>query len=255
MFVDTHAHLDFDVYDDDRELVIQHAIESKVSAVITIGVDVPSSRKAIELAEKYVPVFAAVGIHPTDSALVSAEDYAIIQDLASHEKVVAIGEIGLDYHHMRASVEQQKSVFRKHIAIARKLNLPIIVHNRDSHDDVYDMLISEEATEVGGVLHSFSGEQSFLEKVLLTNFYISFTGSVTFKKNNSAPLIANTPLESLLLETDSPFLAPVPLRGKRNEPSFIVHTARKIAEIKGISVEALAEATTENAERLFKLDL
>jgi len=168
---------------------------------------------------------------------------------------VAIGEIGLDYYHMRASVEQQKAVFRRQIQIARSLKLPIIVHNRDSHDDVYDMLTNEEATDVGGVLHSFSGDKAFMEKILLTNFHISFTGAITFKKNNTAPLVIETPLERLLLETDSPFLAPVPLRGKRNEPSFIVHTAKKIAEIKNISIEKLAEATTENAINLFKLSI
>lgn len=255
MFVDTHAHLDFESYNEDRELVIQHAIESKVSAIITIGVDVPSSRRAIELAEKYVPVYAAVGIHPTDCADATEADFDVIRELSGHEKVVAIGEIGLDYHHMKASKEEQIGVFKRQIKLARERKLPIIVHNRDSHEDVYDTIISGGATEVGGVLHSFTGDFAFLEKILLTNFHISFTGAVTYKKSTSTPLIGQVPLERLLLETDSPFLSPTPLRGKRNEPAFIVHTARKISEIRKISLEKLAEATSENAGKLFNISL
>jgi len=255
MFVDTHTHLDFETYDEDRESVIQRAIENKVSALVTIGVDIPTSKKAVQLAEKYVSVYAAVGIHPTDCKDTKQADLKVIRELAGHEKVVALGEIGLDYHHMRAPVEKQKKVFSDQIALARELKLPIIVHNRESHNDVYDILVSENATEVGGVLHSFSGDSDFLENILLTNFYISFTGAITYKKNTSQPLVKQVPIERLLLETDSPFLAPVPLRGKRNEPSFLVHTARIIADIKGVSFEELAKATTENANRLFKFGI
>jgi TatD DNase family protein len=255
MFVDTHTHLDFEMFDKDRELVIQHAIENKISVMITIGVDVQTSVKAVELAEKYVPVYAAVGVHPTDCKDTNHTDLDIIKELASHEKVVALGEIGLDYYHMRAPVEKQKTVFKDQITLAKDLKLPIIVHNRESHDDVYDILKSENATEVGGVLHSFSGDSHFLEHILLTNFHISFTGAITYKKSTARPLIEQVPLERLLLETDSPFLAPVPLRGKRNEPSFLIHTAKKIAEIKKINLQELAKVTTENANGLFNFDI
>ncbi len=252
LFVDTHTHLDFDLFDEDREIVIQRAIKNGVAAIITIGVDVESSKRAVELAEKYATVFAAVGIHPTECADIPDRDFDLIEELANHEKVVAIGEVGLDYYHMRAPKEIQKNVFLYQVHFAEKLGLPLIIHNREAHEDIYDLIKTKNISEIGGVLHSFSGEISFLEKILLTDFYISFTGNITFKNSKSEELVKETPLERLLLETDSPFLTPVPLRGKRNEPGFIIHSAKKIAEIKQIEVEELGKITTENAKRLFK---
>lgn len=255
MFVDTHAHLDFDLYNQDREKVIQRAIENQVQAIITIGTDLESSKQAVILAEKYASIFAAVGIHPNDCALIRDEDYQLIRELTRHEKVIALGEIGLDYHHMHADKETQKNVFRKQIRIARDLGLPIIVHNRDSHEDLQKILLSESAQEIGGVLHSFSGEVSFLEKIIKLNFHISFTGNITFKKSSADILIKEVPVENLLLETDSPFLTPVPLRGKRNEPAFVVYIAQKIAEVKNMELDLLAKITTENAKKLFRLNI
>lgn len=255
MFIDTHAHLDFDSYDEDREIVIQRAIENQVSGIITIGTDLKSSEQAVALAEKYASVFAAVGIHPSDCASAHYNDFEKIKELAQHERVVAIGEIGLDYYHMHADKETQKNIFKKQIQLAKELNLPLIIHNRDSHDDMYEIISNEGAAETGGVLHSFSGDETFLEKILLTNLHISFTGNITFKKSTADALVVQTPLEKLLLETDSPFLTPAPLRGKRNEPAFLIHTAKKIAELKSVSIEKVGGITSENAKKLFKLNL
>ncbi len=255
MLIDTHAHLNYESYDEDRELVIQRAIENGLTAIITIGTDVETSRISIGLAEKYSPVFAAVGIHPTDCAEVTDVDFDAIQEMAIHPKVVAIGEVGLDYYHMRAPKEVQDKTFRRQIELAHKLKLPLIIHNRDSHDDMLKVLSDSAAADNGGVMHSFSGDEEFLLKVLELGLHISYTGNLTFKKSDAAPLIKITPLERMLLETDSPFLTPVPLRGKRNEPAFLIHTAHKIAEIKNISLEEISQISSENAIALFNLDI
>ena len=255
MFVDTHAHLDFDTYDEDREKVIQRAIENQVLAIITIGTDLETSKQAILLAEKYASIFAAVGIHPSDCANLNDKDFEFIKELAGHEKVVAIGEIGLDYYHMHAEKDIQQNAFKKQIAIARELNLPMIIHNRDSHEDMLKILNEEGVKDIGGVMHSFSGDLEFLNKIIAMNMYVSFTGNITFKKSTSDELVKKVPIENLLLETDCPFLTPVPLRGKRNEPAFIVHSAKKIAELKEIEPELLGRITSENAKTLFKLDI
>lgn len=255
MFVDTHTHLDFDAFDEDREKVIQRAIENQVLAIITIGTDLETSKQAILLAEKYASIYASVGIHPSDCAGAKDKDFDFIKELAAHEKVVAIGEIGLDYYHMHAEKEIQAKAFEKQIRIARELNLPMIIHNRDSHTDMLEILNNEGIKEIGGVMHSFSGDLDFLDKIIALNMHVSFTGNITFKKSTSNELVKKAPVENMLLETDCPFLTPVPLRGKRNEPAFIVHTAKKIAEIKEIELELLGKITSENAKSLFKLDI
>ncbi|HES58926.1 MAG TPA: TatD family deoxyribonuclease, partial [Caldithrix sp.] len=234
---------------------IQRAIENQVIAIITIGTDVETSKQAILLAEKYASIFASVGIHPSDCANVKNKDFQFIRELASHEKVVAIGEVGLDYYHMHAEKEIQHSAFKNQIQIARELNLPLIIHNRDSHEDILKILNEENVKDIGGVMHSFTGDIDFLEKIISMNMHVSFTGNITFKKSTSDDLVKKAPVENLLLETDSPFMTPVPLRGKRNEPAFIVHTAKRIAELKEIDLELLGRITTENAKNLFKIDI
>ncbi len=251
MFVDTHAHLDFESFNEDRDAVIQRAIEKKISNIITIGTNLETSKKAISFAENFDGIFAAVGIHPSDCADAKESDYKEIEKLAEHEKVIAIGEIGLDYYRMYTDKETQKKAFIRQLSIARKVKLPVIVHTRESQEDSLNLLIKEGASEVSGVLHSFSGTTELLKKVMDTNFYVSYTGGVTFKNSTTDELVKNTPIERMLLETDSPFITPVPFRGKRNEPSFIIHTANKIAELKGVSIEELARVTTENANHLF----
>ncbi len=254
MIIDTHAHLDFDQFDEDRDAVIQRAIQSDIGAIITIGTSLKTSDQAVKLSENYAPVFAAVGIHPSDCGEANSSDYDAIEKLSHHEKVIAIGEIGLDYYRMYHPKEIQMQAFKQQIQLARKLKLPVIVHNRDSHEDLIKTLLDEKADDVGGVLHSFSGTFDFLERVLKTNFFISFTGNVTFKNaEDSRALLAETPIERLLLETDCPFITPAPHRGKRNEPAFVIYTAEKIAEIKKIPLKTLQDITSDNARQLFNL--
>jgi len=255
MYIDTHCHLDFENYDEDRESVVQRSIKNKIEAIISIGTDVETSAKSIELAEKFATVFAAVGIHPNETSDANKNSIQKIYDLSSNPKVVAIGEIGLDYYRDYAPVDIQKELFRTQLKMAREKELPVIIHNRQAHSDVYDILVEEKSTDLKGVLHSFDGDIHFLDSVLAYNFYISFTGVVTFKNANYNELIKHVPLENLLLETDSPFLTPVPFRGKRNEPSYVTYVAEKIAEVKDISIEELAKITTENAHNLFKLKI
>jgi len=255
MFIDTHAHLYFDQFNDDREKVVQRAIQNKVSAIITIGTDVDNSKASIKLAEKFAIVYAAVGIHPNDCQNFDLSVLDKIRDLAASNKVVAIGEIGLDYYHSTSEKEKQHVFFREQLRLAMELHLPVIIHNRDAHDDVYKIMVEEKAFNTGAVMHSFSGNFDFLESVLAQNIYISFTGVVTFKNANYYRLIDRAPVEQLLLETDSPFLAPVPFRGKRNEPAYVKYSAEKIAQVKGLSTEQLAHMTSENAKNLFQLNL
>jgi len=255
MFIDTHCHLDFENYNDDRETVVQRSIKNKIEAIITIGTNEETSSKSIELAEKFATVFAAVGIHPNDAANITKKSVQNIYDISSNQKVVAIGEIGLDYYRDYTPVDIQKELFRTQLKMAREKELPVIIHNRQAHSDVYDILVEEKSTDLKGVLHSFDGDVHFLDSVLAYNFYVSFTGVVTFKNANYDELIKHVPLENLLLETDSPFLTPVPFRGKRNEPSYVTYVAEKIAEVKDIPIEELAKITTENARNLFKLKI
>ncbi len=255
MYIDTHTHLDFDSFNEDREIVIQRAIENDISAIITIGTNLESSVESVNLSSKYASVFAAVGIHPSDCMEATDQDYARIEEMAQDEKVVAVGEIGLDYYRMYAPKEVQIKSFRRQIRLAKKLNMPLIIHNREAHEDVLQIIEEEDAGAVGGVFHSFTGDEKFLERILLNNFYVSFTGNITFKKSDAEPLIRHTPAERLLLETDSPFLTPTPLRGKRNEPAFLIHTAAKIAEIKNLQKNELGEITSANAKMLFGLNI
>lgn len=255
MLIDTHTHLDYKDYNEDREIVIQRALESGLAAIITIGTDIPSSDRALHLAEKYATVFAAVGVHPTDCANTTKEDLKEIEKLAAHEKVIAIGEVGLDYYHMRAEKDKQIDVFRQQIELANQLKLPLIIHNRDSHEDMLQVLQESESLLTGGVMHSFTGTGAFQTKVLELGLHISFTGNITFKKSDSDDLVKQAPLDRLLLETDSPFLTPVPMRGKRNEPAFLVHTAQKIAELKDVPYDDICKITSENAISLFKLNI
>jgi len=253
MFIDTHTHLQFESYNDDRELVIQRAIKNDIDAMITIGTDIKSSRDALDLAKKFAVVFASVGIHPNDSENTSDSDLDEIEKMAEIDKIVAIGEIGLDYYRQYSPKEKQQNVLRKQVQLARKLGFPIIIHNREAHEDIFRILKEERAEEVSGVFHSFSGDINFLKSILNLNYCVSFTGPVTFKNTNYNKLIEYVPLEQLLLETDSPFLTPVPFRDKRNEPSYLRYIAEKVAQVKGITIEKLAEITSDNAKNLFQI--
>jgi len=253
MYIDTHCHLDFDSFNDDRETIIQKSIKNKIEAIITIGTNIKSSELSVKLADRFATVYAAVGIHPNDCMEASENSLEKITDLSSHIKVKAIGEIGLDYYRDYTPKDRQMKFFRSQIQIARETNLPVIIHNREAHSDIYNILIEENSKDLRGVLHSFDGDANFLDSILAYNFFISLTGVITFKNADYDELIKRVPLENLILETDSPFLTPEPFRGKRNEPSYIKYTAEKIAEVKGISTDELAQVTSENARSLFKL--
>lgn len=254
MFIDTHVHLNADQYDEDLTEVIDRALKNNVTKMIVIGFDRKTIERAMELAEKHNFIYAVVGWHPVDAIDCSAEDLQWIEELAAHPKVVGIGETGLDYHWDKSPKEIQQEVFRKQIQLAKKVQLPIIIHNRDATEDVLRILKEEDAHEIGGVMHCFSGSVETARESIAMNFMISLGGPVTFK-NAKKPkeVAAEIGLEHLMIETDAPYLAPHPYRGKRNEPSYVPLVAEEIARLKGISIEEVAEKTTSNAEQFFKL--
>jgi TatD DNase family protein len=254
MLFDTHAHINALQFEEDREEVIQRALDEGVENIVVVGFDNETITGAMELAEKYDFIYAAVGWHPVDAIDMTDDDLRRIEELASHPKVVAIGEMGLDYHWDKSPKDIQKEVFRKQIQLAKKVNLPIIIHNRDATNDVVTILKEEKAEEVGGIMHCYSGSLETAQQCLDMNFYISFGGPVTFKNAKQPKEVAKeVPLDRLLIETDCPYLSPHPLRGKRNEPAYVKFIAEQIAELKEISYTDLAHKTTANAKRLFKL--
>lgn len=254
MLFDTHAHLNAEQYDEDLQEVIERAQEAGVSKMVVVGFDRPTIAKAMELAEEFEFIYACVGWHPVDAIDMTDADLAWIEELAQHPKVVAIGEMGLDYHWDKSPKDIQKEVFRKQIRLAKKVKLPIVIHNREATADIIEILKEEGAEEVGGIMHCFSGSPEVAKECVKMNFYISLGGPVTFK-NAKKPkeVAAEIPLDKLLIETDCPYLAPHPYRGKRNEPSYVKLVAEEIAEIKGISLEEVAEVTTRNAKKLFAI--
>lgn len=252
MLFDTHVHLNDEQFNQDLEEVIDRAKTAGVDHMVVVGFDRQTITKAMELVESYDFLYASVGWHPVDAIDMTDEDLLWIESLASHPKVVALGEMGLDYHWDKSPKDIQKDVFRKQIRLAKKVKLPIIIHNREATQDILDILKEEKAEEVGGIMHCFSGSTEVALECIGMNFYISLGGPVTFK-NAKKPkeVAADIPLEHLLIETDCPYLAPHPNRGKRNEPAYVKLVAEQIAEIKEISVEELAKQTTQNAKRLF----
>jgi TatD DNase family protein len=258
--IDTHCHLNFDSYDADRDQVIARAAESGVTRVINPGVDQPSSQAAVDLAARYEGIFAAVGIHPNDTAAFSNADLGWIESLAKQPKVVAIGEIGLDYHWQDSPKEMQFQAFEAQLGLAARLELPVIIHNREASEDVIAILenwardLPPALRDRAGVLHSYSAPRSVAERALAAGFYLGFTGPITFKNADDLRRIAvAVPLDRILVETDGPFLTPSPYRGKRNEPAYVTLVTERIAALKTIPVEQMAAATTTNAERLFRL--
>lgn len=251
--VDTHCHLDFPDYRDDLPAVLARAREAGVSRIVTVGIDLATSRAAVELAAHDPALFATAGVHPHHVRELTAGDYALLRELAGHPRVVAYGEIGLDYVKEYSPPAMQREHFLRQVALAGELALPLVIHDREAHADTLAILREALPLSAGGVLHCFSGDAAFAEEVLGLGFYISIPGVVTFPKAGvMQEAVRQVPLDRLLLETDGPFLAPVPRRGKRNEPALMLHTARKVAELKGVSLAEVARATTANAERLFR---
>ena len=259
--IDTHCHLNFDAYDDNRAAIVEAATKADVTRIIIPAVDVESSKQAIDLTKQYEGVFAAVGIHPNSTSDFSEAILAQIEELAHQPKIIAIGEIGLDYYWDKSPKEKQIPAFEAQLELAAKRELPVIIHNRDASDDVMHILeqwvvdLPNSLKERPGVLHSFSALQSIAERALAIGFYLGFTGPITFNKAEDLRKIARTvPLDRILVETDAPFLTPEPYRGKfPNKPEYIPYIVDRLAGLKNISTEKMATTTTENAVRLFEL--
>jgi len=255
MLFDTHTHINSEAFNEDREEVIQRARDAGVTRMLVVGFDRPTITKALEIIDQHDDIYASVGWHPVDAVDMTDDDLAWIESLTHHPKVVALGEMGLDYHWDKSPKTIQKDVFRKQIALAKRLRLPIIIHNREATDDVVQILKEEHAEDVGGIMHCFSADWETAKHCLDMNFYISFGGPVTFKNAQLAKEVAQkVPLERLLIETDCPYLSPHPFRGKRNEPARVKLVAEALAELKQMSYEALAEVTMTNAKTLFGIE-
>jgi len=258
---DTHCHLDFNLFDDDRKSVVARALNAGVIRILNPGIDIESSRAAIAIAEKTPEVFAACGVHPNDALTWEDGTLEELRQLAGHDKVVAIGEIGLDYYRDRAPADIQKHIFQEQLSLAAELELPVIIHNRQASQDILEMLTAwhRELSASGsplvdhpGVLHSFSADSVTARRALELNYYIGITGPVTFHNAEVLRQVIHTvPLSSLLIETDSPFLTPHPHRGKRNEPAHVRWIAEKIAEVHNLPIQVVAENTSSNSNRLF----
>jgi TatD DNase family protein len=262
VFVDSHCHIDGEAFDGDRDEIIGRAKESGVKIMLTVGTGNPHDGeigRAVEVAEKYENVFASVGVHPHDAKLYDEQAEKLLIDLVkSSDKVVAWGEIGLDFYYDHSPRDVQIEVFRRQIKIARELDLPVIIHSRDADDETVEVLTEECSHENfrGGIMHCFGGTPRMAQDLMNVGFLISFAGNATFKKAENLREAARiVPLERLLIETDCPFLSPIPVRGKRNEPSFVVHTANFLADFYGVEIETLANQTTRNFLELFKVDL
>lgn len=254
MLVDSHAHLDDSRFDDDRDELICDLKKNDIDMVLNPGADMASSIKAVSLAQKYDFIYAAVGYHPHDSKDMTEETLDVLKSLTKKDKVVAIGEIGLDYHYDNSPRDIQKKWFREQIRLAKELNLPYIVHDRDAHDDILNIMKEESYDGMTGILHCFSGSVELAKEFIKMGFYISLGGPVTFKNSKKSKLVAKEiPLQHLLIETDSPYLTPVPHRGKRNEPTYVRYVAAEIAAIKGILCKDVATKTGENFKKLFKI--
>lgn len=254
MLIDTHTHLDDARYNDDREATIARAQEAGVEAFVTIGCDLATSEAAVALADRYPFVYASVGVHPHEVKHIQDDWYGKFRRLAKNKKVVAYGEIGLDYHYNHSSPKEQRDRFREQIQLARELNLPVIIHTREAQEDTIAILKEEKALEVGGVFHCFSGDAWLAKDALDLGFYLSFSGILTFQNAAMLRDIAkNMPMDRLLIETDCPYLTPVPYRGKRNEPAYVSQVAKLLASLHNMSLDEVAGRTSANAKTLFKI--
>lgn len=260
MLVDSHAHLDMAHFDPDRDAVIKRAREAGITSILTLGVDVESSQRAVVLAQQYAQVYAAVGVHPHEARHGTPETYKTLVALARRRetnRIIAWGEIGLDYHYNHSPPDVQRREFRRQIRLARELDLPVCIHSREADDDVLAILLEERASDVGVVMHCFSGDERVARACLDLGCYISFAGPVTFQNARKAPtIVPMIPPDRLLIETDAPYLSPHPWRGRehRNEPARVALIAARVAELRGISVEQLGQLVTRNFETLFRLE-
>ncbi|MDD5429039.1 MAG: YchF/TatD family DNA exonuclease [Candidatus Omnitrophica bacterium] len=254
MLIDTHCHLDFDDFAADRDAVIERAKQAGVGAIIDVGSSVEGSRRALKLAESSDIIYASLGVHPHDAKSVTDKVIADFKEMAKSDKVVAIGEVGLDFYRNLSPKEEQEAAFRKFIRLAGELDLPLIIHAREAAPEVIRILTEEKRNGLRGVMHCFSGDKDFLQRSLEIGLHISFTCNITFKNAGALrEVVREVPTERLLLETDAPFLAPQKLRGKRNEPAYLTYLVKELASITGLSENDIARITTHNAASLFKL--
>lgn len=260
MLVDTHCHINFDSYDEDREAILERAAKVGVTTIIIPSVDLETSSAILKLTEEHTGLYGAVGVHPNSTANFNDGMISEIEAMAGMPKIVAVGEIGLDYHWRESPKETQWTSFEAQLALAKKLELPVIIHNREASDDVMSILdewvkdLPPKIKERPGVMHSFSAPEAIAERALAAGFYLGFTGPITYKNADQLRHIAaKVPLERMLVETDGPFLTPVPHRGKRNEPSYIPLIVQRLAQLKVMSAEEFGAVTTENAYRLFEM--
>lgn len=255
-FIDTHCHLDMGAYQNELAPVLENARKNLISKTITIGIDLESSKKAVLLAKKYKNVHPTIGIHPHDVNNINPQTYSDLTALFSRnqERIVGFGEIGLDYVKNYSPPAKQREHFRHQLELAHDLELPIIVHNREADEDTLNIISESKPLSHGGIMHCFSGDYSYAKKIMDLGMMISIPGIVTFKNATILQEVATKiPLSKMLLETDGPFLAPHPFRGKRNEPAYLLYTAIKIAELRDIPLQEVADVTTENAISLFRL--
>lgn len=253
-FVETHCHLDDGQFEGERDEIVERALEAGIGMLLSIGTgDGPPDLEAgIRMAETYAPVFASVGVHPHDAAKATGDTWAAMRDLAAHPKVLLLGEMGLDFHYDHSPREVQRNVFRRQLEMAAELKTPIAIHTREAWSETVDCLREVWAgAGNGGIFHCFSGGPAEAEEALALGFCLGVGGVITFPRAEGLrAAVAATPLNRLLLETDAPYLAPVPYRGKRNEPAHLIHAARKLAEVKGVSLEAVREATSKTFEEM-----
>jgi TatD DNase family protein len=258
MYIDSHAHIEMEDFDSDREAMIGRALDAGVEIIVAVGngdLSKESHAKAFRIAEKHPFIFTTVGVHPHEARLLDDRVYARLGRLASHEKVIAWGEVGLDYHYDNSPRDTQRDAFRRQLRMARERRLPAVIHTREAEEETLAILKEEwGGSGLPGIIHCFTGTRAFAEEAVALGFYISFSGVVTFKKAEDLRETAKRlPAERLLIETDSPFLAPVPYRGRRNEPAYVVETARRVAEIRGLEVEEIGRITSANFKRVFGL--
>lgn len=254
MLIDSHAHLDDPRFDKDRDMLIKNLKNNGIEMVINIGADLQTSIASVSLAEKYDNIYAAVGVHPHSAKEVDNSTIEILKTFAKRDKVVAIGEIGLDFYYDNSPRDIQRKWFKEQLALAKEVDLPVVIHTRDAAQETFDILKEAQDGSLRGVLHCYSGSPEMALEYVKMGFYISLAGPVTFKNARVAREVAKVvPLDKLLIETDCPYLTPEPYRGKRNEPIFVRYVAGTIAEVKGISFEELAKATNRNTKELFKI--
>jgi len=256
MIIDTHCHLDFKEFESDRNAVIERATAAGVGYLVNIGSSVEGSRQSLRLSSEHEEIFASVGVHPHHAGELTDSEFSELEKLAENKKVVAIGEVGLDYFKSESSPDKQKEIFIKFIELSKRLNLPLVIHSRDAHEDTLRVLKEARSLPIRGVMHCFSGDRALLHRVLDMGLFISFTCNLTFKNATSLREVAkHAPLDKLLLETDAPFLAPQAHRGKRNEPAYITELRDILADLLGVSKEEVEKVTTENVKKLFGLDI